>query len=199
MELISKNTFPQIVLLRGAENLTEWDTSVHDAVKFYGLQEILLPRDPLMRKRPRQEHGGFMLGLLTASVSLVADRLSQAGWDFTKAEGDPRELYDLVLNFIVPASSLPSAVATILRKFAICPPVRWGLTTYRRSIGDHKRRFDIIGCPLNDKIAVCLVIDAMKHYHADFQQQLIEDMTEGILTWNKLMNKIEAYIESRRG
>jgi hypothetical protein len=194
MEVICKKTIPQITLLKTEEDLEEWKLSVNEVFKFYGMQGLILhpqvnPRKRLFKDR---DHATFLLGLLSASVSPLAHRLVKAGWDFSDSEQDVEDLYDHVLKVIVPASQLPMTVAGIVRSFLASNPgfIQYSLSLYRKKIEDLKHRLDALGCPMDEKMAVCLVLNDLQRAVPAVRRELDEEMAPSDWTWSKLMERI---------
>ena len=197
MEVACNKTIPQITLLKGPENLKEWKLQVHEVLKFYGLEEHIPGPSGLGRKRKFNGpgHETFVLGLITASVSPVAGRLVDFGWDFSKQDQNPMDLYHHTLKFVVPATEQIKAVRLAVRFLAAeYPPSASGqaLRSYRRRAADQKRVLEAFGYPLDDKIATCLVLDALRNLDSKWHQELAAKMLAGELTWDKLMDKIDA-------
>lgn len=121
MEGSRKKTIPQISLLKNEDDLEAWKLSVNEVWKFYGMKVIA--RDAGVRPRKRlcaeEDQATFLLGVLSASVSPVAQQLAKAGWDFSDSEQHPEDLYNHVLNVIVPASQLSATVAEIVMHFTL--------------------------------------------------------------------------------
>ncbi|KAH8912033.1 hypothetical protein BR93DRAFT_963243 [Coniochaeta sp. PMI_546] len=192
MENASARTVPQIPTLRGDENLEEWKLQVIEVFKFYDM-EVSPPKKPSRKREFRElELAPFLLGLLSASVAPVASRLLKAGWDFSQPDQNPVDLYHLTLRVVVPPSQLSKTVANILRQFSLATPRGYtGLRVYRSKVEGYKRHLEVLGYPIDDKLAVCVVINALEEYCPVFRQQLVDEMPTGDLTWSKLMEKID--------
>lgn len=197
-------TVPQISTLKGHENLEEWKLQVLGVFKFYGMGDYISPPDALSWKRnfPESDLTPFLLGLLTASVSPVANRLVKAGWDFSKPDQSPVDLYNQTLKIVLPPSQLSKAATDTLRRLTPNPGSFWGLRGYHLQAKSCKRHLDALGCPIDDKLAVWLVLNTLETHLPDFAQQLSEDMSAGELTWSKLtwsklMEKIAKEIARR--
>lgn len=193
MENPLAGAIPQIPSLIGHENLDEWKLQVINVFKFYDMEDDISQEDAPPRKRKRRAAGvaPFLLGLLTASVAPVASRLLKAGWNFSKPNQDPVDLYEQTLKIILPPSELSRVASTALRDFlmAKCYP-RYGLRDYQKTMEYLKRRLNALGCPMDGNLAVCVVLNALEKPFPELWQQLVEDMSAGGLTWSKLMEKI---------
>jgi hypothetical protein len=198
MDDVNKKKVPVIILLRTEDYLNAWKRSVDNVFRFYGTHDLISQEGPGSRKRPFKDvsHANFLLGLLSASVSPVAHRLVKAGWDFSDTKQDPHELYKHVLQVIIPLTQVFEAVADILKalmRSAPTAPSAVSLGIYQRRLKDYRNRLDALGCPMNDEMAIYLVLNALKK---DWPE-LVQDLTEGVkdvgdLTWNKVMDKIAA-------
>ncbi|OIW31591.1 hypothetical protein CONLIGDRAFT_231352 [Coniochaeta ligniaria NRRL 30616] len=183
-------TVPQISTLKGHENLEEWKLQVLGVFKFYGMGDYISPPDVLSRKRkfPESDLTPYLLGLLAASVAPVASRLVKAGWDFSKPDRSPVDLYNQTLKIVLPPLQLSTAATDTLRKLTSPFPLS-NLRGYHSKVKSCKRHLDALGCPIDEKLAVCVVFNNLKTYYPNFSQQLNEDMSAGELTWSKLMDQ----------
>ncbi|KAJ9138257.1 hypothetical protein NKR19_g7933 [Coniochaeta hoffmannii] len=111
MEVICKKTIPQITLLKSEKGLDAWKLSVGDVFKFYGMEKIVSQAGARPRKRAFRDrgHAAFLLGLLSASVSPVANRLVKTGWDFGNSQQEPEDLYDHVLRLMETIMAFPAS------------------------------------------------------------------------------------------
>lgn len=184
---------PQIPSLTGHENLDEWKLQVVNVFKFYDMEDDICKDGGPSRKRKRRAAyvAPFVLGLLTASVAPIARRLLKAGWNFSKPNQDPVDLYEQTIKIILPPSKLPKVASTVLRDFCAAECyLRYGLREYQNTMEYLKRRLNALGCPMDDNLALCVVLNALEKPFPELWQQLVEDMSAGGLTWSKLMEKI---------
>jgi hypothetical protein len=190
---MDRRAVPEISLLRNEEQLDDWKEEVDNALKFYGLQAYIRQPGTAGSKRIHKttDNKAFVLGLLTTSILPVAGRLVKAGWDFSTLGQDPADLYQATLKVIVPPSKLTKTVADIMRELCTAVPRgSGGLRIYRRVVEGQRLQLDAIGCPLEDKTAVCLVLDALSSHDSAWHEALTADLQAGELNWAKLMQKI---------
>lgn len=186
LTLGSKITLPPIPQLLGEENLQEWKNLLLQTLEFHGLSDYIL-KDGIEKTAQLK---AYTFILILQSITHVRDRLATSGWDFNTNGQDPKDLYDLILRTI---SNTGAAVGELIREF-----VRIKISNYtslkafqtraqylKRHIGEADAR-----CAIPDHLAVWIILNALKDNYEQWHRFLLREMTDGTLTWNKLMEEM---------
>lgn len=194
MEATSPKAAPEVPLLRGEKNFDEWKIQLAEVFKFYGLSKwtdsIHTSVPPPRYTKPGNK--GFVLGLISSSVLPVASRLEDAGWDFSKLDQDPYDLYCLISSVLGGGGDITDLVAASLRQFVRAKPSDFtSLESYGDSVDPLKTRLDTLGSPIGEALATWVVIDALFWNHPDLSERLAVDMKAGCLSWRRLMQQID--------
>lgn len=187
---------PEITLLRSEEDLDEWSCSVDAVMDFYTGQFFTSGERVFPRNRSSivmEKEASFLLGMLSASVSPVAGRLVKAGWNFADVENEVADLYDHVLKVFGPASQLHATVAELVTEFSATVPAAGerSLMLYKERVQGYKRRLDDLGCPMDEKMAISLVLNSLATNFRTLWQELITRLNAGNLDWDSLMGALE--------
>lgn len=117
--LESKFEIPKIHLLRGEENITDWELQLFNTLKWHGLIEYITtdvpePADPTENLKWKRNRLATNL-LMVPSLEKVSAKLETAGWDKLK-EDNPKVIYDLVKKVI--SKTTEDALSSLVVEFS---------------------------------------------------------------------------------
>ena len=67
------------------------------------------------------------------------------------------------------------------------------VAAYRRKVEGYKNQLEALECPMDEKMAVCLVLNAFEGHSPLLLSRLEQQLMTGDLTWSRLMETIMAF------
>ncbi|OIW24293.1 hypothetical protein CONLIGDRAFT_685913 [Coniochaeta ligniaria NRRL 30616] len=173
--------------LRGEENLHEWNTGLIQILKIHGAVDYVLKTSAEVEKKDLLKCS--VLILISRSISQVADRLANAGWDLDALDAldkDPKDLYDFIHCTI---SMTEATVGGLVHEFTHIKPAQFtSFNAFLIRVQHLKRHLDEMDCAIGENAAIWIVVDAIKDDHPDFHKILVGLIPS--LDWIGLMEVI---------
>ena len=194
---------PNLVKLKGDDNLMEWKESVRGTFSTNQLT-CFIDNDPMvpaatasLKTRVRYlRDRGKAHQLLRASVEPIIDILQSYGW---KDVADrPQALYDLAIRAVSRVTD--EAWCTTLDNFVSLDATKFDslrafMTHYNMSL----KKLSEVGITFNDKTKQGLIIKALKRYDDTWVTYLKYQLNSGDLTYNKLITQVQARANEQSG
>ncbi|KAK1771454.1 hypothetical protein QBC33DRAFT_154695 [Phialemonium atrogriseum] len=172
---------PKVPLLKGEENLEEWDQLLKLALNLLNLEEYIEKEHPFTPETKSKRT--MVLFILSSSLTHVRSQLKNAGWDATDAKMDPKKLYDLVHRAIPRVSE--GAAGQLMKQLCEIKRVNFdSMAKFQDRVQYLKRRLQEMGCGMEEKAMMWIVINGLEGYE-NLQRFLIRDLNAGTLDWEK--------------
>ncbi|OIW27133.1 hypothetical protein CONLIGDRAFT_682212 [Coniochaeta ligniaria NRRL 30616] len=193
-------TLPPIPALRGEENPQEWKSLLLHTLEFHNMASCVLKTSAEVSKTNREKAYAFIL--ILQSISQVRDRLANAGWDFNTMDQDPKDLYDLILRTIpntgAAVSNAWAIVGGFVHNFTHTKPSKFtSFEAYHAYVQYSKQCLSEVNCAVPDKLAICIVLNALKEYNLKWYSMLARQVPG--LTWSQLMQEMGREALRREG
>ena len=180
--------YDSVPKLQGESNIREWKDKLVRSLAWSDMAGYIL----VNTKRKKPHINVCVNVLMLQSLSLVVYRLSKAGYNFSTdyavLEKDPMENYDLVVDTFSRFGKPEDTAEDLVPEFNEIKPDNFpSLMAYHGRVSYLKKRFDELGCSVNDVYAVWTVTNAFKDFNERFYEELVANMP---LSWEDLMAEV---------
>lgn len=196
-----KLSVPDIPMLLGEKNLEQWKSILRRTLKVHRLCQYIdtvIPEPQGEDQQLQWESDRATINLIMAASlthSTTHQTLINNGWN--PEEEDPKVTYETILRAIPKVSE--DAIGALMTEFGRIQRDQFdSFEAFVTRIQYLRRRLKELDCEVGDKPALWIAIGAIKDSYKEHYMFFVRDMSNKVMTWEKLMTEYSAIAAKER-